>query len=501
MARTLKISPVNRVEGDLEVRVDIEEGKVTEAWASGVMFRGFEALLKGRDSMDGIVLTPRICGICCSAHSTAAANALRFLNGSTMPANAYFGRNIVFGTETVMSHLTHFYALFAPDLTNEAYAFHTLHDELVKRFTPFQGTSYQKVLKERKRFLEIIGLFAGKWPNHLSFQPGGMTCTLGQSEIIRAQGVLADFQGYIEETILGTSIERWLDEIDSLEKLEEWAGQKNKNPRDLALFIQVAQDIGLYSMGKGPEKFLSFGAYEMPDQTFWLPSGFYDGRQILAFDQDKITEDSKNSWFIGSEKPQHPFDGTTKPEMDKPDAYSWIKAPRYDNQAVEVGPLARQIINQEPLVIDLFNKLGAHVFTRTIARWHEAMKTLKELKHWLDAINIKKPFYKVTKPVDSGSGAGLVEAARGCLGHWLVVENNKIKKYQVITPTTWNASPRDGHNTPGAMESALAGLSVNDEKNPVEISHVIRSFDPCLVCSVHTIRNGKKSTSFTLRTY
>lgn len=142
--------------------------------------------------------------------------------------------------------------------------------------------------------------------------------------------------------------------------------------------------------------------------------------------------------------------------------------------------------------MNMFDKLGANVFTRVIARIHEAMILLKELYQWLNEINLKEPFYKSSQTVESGEGIGLTEAARGCLGHWIVIEEGKIKRYQVITPTAWNASPRDSNDVPGAIETALTGLPVKDEKNPVEIYHVIRSFDPCLVCSVHMLGGGKK---------
>jgi hydrogenase large subunit len=495
--KTVTISPVNRVEGDLEISVDIEDNRIVNAYASGVMFRGFETILKGRDPMDAIVFTPRICGICCSAHSTTAANALRSAFSAEIPPNGFRGRNIVFGTETVMSHLTHFYALFGADLVNEAYKSRPFYEELVKRFTPFKGSSYHKLIRARKDLLQIIGLFVGKWPNHLGFHPGGMTCTLSYSEIARAKGVLIEFKEFVEEVLLGCALDRWLG-IRSLEELERWAGEAPQKDRDLALFITLAPEIGLHSIGKGPEKFLSFGAYELSENVFWIKNGFYDGQQVLPFDQSKIAEDIKYSWFIGYEGQRHPLEGMTEPDIEKEDAYSWIKSPRYEGHVVEVGPLARMVIHNEPLIMDMFKKLGANVFTRVIARIHEAIKTLKEIDIWLDEINLKEPFYKPSKEVDVAQGIGLTEAARGCLGHWVVIEDKKIKRYQVITPTAWNASPRDANGNPGAIESALIGLPIKDEDNPVEIGHVIRSFDPCLVCSVHTFHGDKKISSFKL---
>lgn len=491
MIKTLAIGPINRVEGDLEISIDIDNGRVISAYTSGVMFRGFEKILQGRDPLDALVFTPRICGICCSAHSTAASNALRTAFSAEMPSNSYIGRNIVFATETLMSHIVHFYALFGADLVNEAYSSHPMYEELKKRFTPFKGTSYQEVIKAYRKILQIVGFFIGKWPNHLAFHPGGMTCSISYSEIQRSIGILMEFQEFVEKTVLGCLLERWL-EIKTFEDLEMWAEEPPQKQSDVALFVRLAPELGLHSIGKGPGKFLSCGAYELSKDNFWIRGGFYDGKEFHPFEQGKIEEHIKYSWFGGYGGGRHPLSGITETDINKENAYSWIKSPRYDGQVVEVGPLARMVVSQEPFIMNIFNKLGSNVFTRVIARIHEAMRILKELYVWLNGIDLKEPFYKSSEAVESGEGIGLTEAARGCLGHWISIEEGKIKRYQVITPTAWNASPRDSSDIPGPIETALMGLPIKDEQNPVEISHVIRSFDPCLVCSVHMLSGGKK---------
>ena len=134
MSKKINLSPFNRVEGDLEITAEVKDGKVQNARSKGVMFRGFEILLKGRDPMDAIRSTPRICGICGASHGVASSTAIRNAWKSQMPENAYRVRNIVLAIENLMGHIVHFYVLFAPDLTNKKYSMHPGFQELESAF-------------------------------------------------------------------------------------------------------------------------------------------------------------------------------------------------------------------------------------------------------------------------------------------------------------------------------------------------------------------------------
>ncbi len=128
------------------------------------------------------------------------------------------------------------------------------------------------------------------------------------------------------------------------------------------------------------------------------------------------------------------------------------------------------------------------MFLRAFTRLHEAVRLVRELGAWLLKIDPRGPFYIRPKVPPEVAGMGLIEAARGSLGHWVSISSGRITSYQVITPTAWNLSPKDSFDQHGPCEMALNGISIEDESNPVEIGHVIRSFDPCLVCTVHTIK-------------
>lgn len=483
MTTRLTIDPFNRLEGDLRVELSLAEGRIAEARAAGVMFRGFERILPGRDPMDAVVITPRICGICSASHGVAAAKALSAALGTGMPANAFFMRNLILACEVVMSHLSHFYMLFAPDLANPAYEGRGFYPETAERFAPLAGTSVVRAVKARQSMLEIMGLVAGKWPNTLAMHPAGSTATLNLSTLTRAVGILQEFRDFLERHFLGCPLDLWLD-LDSYGKLEQWLREPRHRAGDLGLLLRAGLEAGFDRIGEGPGRFLSAGAYDLPDGRHWLPGGVHDG-QLRPFDQEKIREHIAASFYRDAVEARHPLQGVTNPCLDKQGAYSWAKAPRYDGKTMEVGPLARLIVASDPLVTDLRREVGVNVLTRMLARQQEMLRLVRQMGGWLECVRPDEPFYAAATTRWRDEGIGFTEAARGTLGHWIRIAAGAIDSYQVITPSAWNLSPRDGHGMPGPVEEALAGLKVADPANPVEVNHVIRSFDPCMSCTVH----------------
>ena len=161
---------------------------------------------------------------------------------------------------------------------------------------------------------------------------------------------------------------------------------------------------------------------------------------------------------------------------------------------MEVGALARQVVNGHPLIRDLVSQNGSNVRDRVIARLLEIALVVPVMEDWAKELTPKDPFCLHAKIPDEVEGFGMIEAARGSLGHWLKVKNGRILNYQIIAPTTWNFSPRDADGVPGVLEQALINTPLlgdrngdrnKDEKMPVEVQHIVRSFDPCMVCTVH----------------
>lgn len=483
MPTLIAIDPFNRIEGDLRIEIEIEDNTVLSAKCSGIMFRGFERIMPGRSPMDALVITPRICGICSGSHGVAAAKALAQAQGAEMPENGFYMKNLILGIEVVMSHLSHFYLLFAPDLASRRYKNLSAYDAVNQRFTAMSGSSVVLALKARQSALEIMGLVGGKWPNSLAIHPTGTTSTMNLSTLTRAIGILKEFQDFMEKRFLGSPVNEWLD-IDSFDKLLQWQKNGAHGDSDLGLFLKICLEAGLDRIGKGPNRYISYGAYDLPDGSSWLPAGYFDGR-VQSFDQTLIKEHIGASFFRDAVEARHPLEGVTTPLADKSGAYSWAKAPRYNGKTIEVGPLARMIIADDPLLTDMMRQMDSSVMTRMFARLREMCRLTKEMSRWLENIKPDEDFYTIPSSRFTSNGIGLTEAARGSLGHWMKISSNLIDNYQVLTPSAWNMSPRDENGQPGPVEQALAGIHVADANDPVEVNHIVRSFDPCMSCTVH----------------
>jgi len=483
MATLIAIDPFNRIEGDLRIEIEVEDNAVISAKSSGIMFRGFERIMAGRSPMDALVITPRICGICSGSHGVAAAKALAQAQGAEMPENGFYMKNLILGIEVVMSHLSHFYLLFAPDLTSPRYKDIGVSQAVNQRFTAMRGSSVVLALKARQSALEIMGLVGGKWPNSLAIHPTGTTSTMNLSTLTRAIGILKEFHDFLEKRFLGCPLSQWLD-VDSFDKLLKWQENDAHNESDMGLFLTMCLEAGLDRIGKGPNRYMSYGAYDLPNGSTWLPAGYFDNR-VQLFDQTLIKEHIGSSYFRDAVEARHPLEGVTAPLADKSGAYSWAKAPRYDGNTVEVGPLARMIIANDPLLTDMMHQINSSVMTRMLARLREMCRLTKEMSVWLEKINPAEPFYALPSSRFTANGIGLTEAARGSLGHWMKISSNLIDNYQVVTPSAWNMSPRDENGQPGPVEQSLTGTHVADSSDPVEVNHIIRSFDPCMSCTVH----------------
>ncbi len=524
----LHVSPLGRVEGDLDVRVTIQDGVVTSAWTEASMFRGFEIILKGKDPQAGLIVTPRICGICGGSHLYKSAYALDVAWQTEMPANATLVRNIAQAVETLQSIPKYFYALFAVDLVNKKYSSSPLYEEAVRRFAPYVGEHYQKGVILSNKPVEIYAIFGGQWPHSSFMVPGGVMCAPTLSDVTRSLAILEFWKNeWLEKIWLGGSVDRWL-ENRTWDDVMAWVNENESHYNsDCGFFIRYCQDVGLDDYGKGVGNYLATGTYFDPD-LYARPtiedrsaalinrSGIYAEGDFFDFDQARVREDVAHSFYEGS-TPRHPFEGVTLP-IDpalgkKQDKYSWAKSPRYDVPGkgyvpLEVGPLARRVVaggpgagshqDYDPLFVDVIDSIGPSIMVRQLARMHEAPKYYQWVKQWLGQLDLQGSFYKKPTELADGRGFGGTEAARGALCDWIVLEDGKIANYQVITPTAWNIGPRDGAGVLGPMETAMVGSPIIDPTDPIELGHVARSFDSCLVCTVHAYdgKSGRELSRF-----
>lgn len=479
----LLVGPFNRVEGDLEVRLDIADGVVTAAHANSPLYRGFEAILKGRPAADALVVAPRICGICSVSQSIAAAAALRDAAGVAPAANGRLAANIAHAAENVADHLTHFYVFFMPDFARDAYRGRPWFDDVAQRFRAQTGTAAAEWLPQRQRLLHVMGILAGKWPHSIAFQPGGTTKAVDKGEKVRLLSIVRDLRRFLEDVVFGGALEAVLALGDG-GALSAWGGERAD--KDFGRFLAVAEDCGLSALGRTAVPLMSQGAYPGDDGPL-LAAGVFDpvSAEVTAVDGAAIAEDLTSTWMRGAT--DHPAAADAVVDADKDGAYTWCKAPRLKGRPVEVGALARQVVDGASFARELVAATGGgNVEARIVARLIETARLVLAMESWIAALRPGEPFCVDARVPGEGRGVGLVEAARGSLGHWLTVEGGRILRYQIIAPTTWNFSPRDGAGVPGPLEQALVGAPVRDgEADPISVQHIVRSFDPCMVCTVH----------------
>ncbi|MDR0767449.1 MAG: nickel-dependent hydrogenase large subunit [Methanosarcinales archaeon] len=443
-----------------------------------------------------------------------------------------------------------------------------LWKELLGRFAPISyrmngqdipaGTSYLGAITEKKRLHEAITLFAGRMPHPASIAPGGVTCTPDLGEITKAAALYLKVMEFVQNYTLGVPLNTWIENTaqarspqaavkfvtDHLASIVDRSTGNNFSRengwKDVELFAAFGSElVGEKILGLPASlKLDKLGGYSDPSKICFLSYGaFYDstkdgynpsspaGERFMTsgvvrasnmryenLDASKITESVARA-FYEDEAPKHPYEGTTVPiadadkinfEAPQTEKYTWLKAPRYDGNAAEVGPLARMLVAQDPLITGLaqaFAENGmspANVYTRMLARMHEVAVIAHKITDFLDDIDPAKRF---AEPLDmragrNSRGAGLWEAPRGALGHWITTNRSgKIQNFQAVVPSTWNLGPRDENGIPCPVEQALVGNAVSgcdniggaDFTNPVAIFHVGRSYDPCMACAVHTI--------------
>ncbi|MEJ1342269.1 MAG: nickel-dependent hydrogenase large subunit [Candidatus Sedimenticola sp. (ex Thyasira tokunagai)] len=478
------VGPFNRVEGDLEMQLEISDGEVKNAWVVSPMYRGFEQILQGKEPRDALVYTPRICGICSVSQSVASARAIADAQKLPMPANGTLSHNLLLANENAADHLTHFYLFFMPDFVNDVYAKEPWYGAAAQRFQAIKGSAIRELLPARAEFMHLMGLLAGKWPHSLAIQPGGSSRPIEVQEKARIQAILYSFRQFLESTLFGDSLERIV-ALDSSAALESWTTEGTAQSSDFRHFLHISAALGLERLGRAADRFMSYGAYRDHKGEPLFAEGSWDGG-LGEVDHQQITEDLSHSWMRHQAEPKHPYEGITLPDAEAEGGYSWCKAPRMAGEVMEVGALARQQVAGHPLIRDLVQQSGGNVRNRVIARLLEVARLVIAMEQWSRELTPKEPFcYNAPMPKDA-VGCGLVEAARGGLGHWIKIKKGRILNYQIIAPTTWNFSPRDAGGTPGALEQALVGATVREgEVDPVSVQHIVRSFDPCMVCTVH----------------
>ncbi len=458
------IDPVTRIEGHLKVDVAIDTvggvPQVTDVRTIGTLFRGFEKILEGRDPRDAPIITSRICGVCPTSHAQAAVLALDNAAGMTVPGPGRILRNLVHGACFLESHILHFYLLSLPDyIHGPGMPPWTPGFEMDRRVDKASASvllaHYLEAIAMRRRCHEIGAIFGGKLPHSPAYIAGGFTAIPWQPSLYAFRAGLNEILAFIET--------RYLPDVELLSTLYS----------------------EYFFVGRGYGNLLSYGAFELDNAgttKLFQPGRVVNGAgAVQAMNASAITEDVTHAWYKDADNNLNPAVGDTNPEYPKAGGYSWLKAPRYGGVPYECGPLARMWVNGE-------YTNGVSVMDRIRARAYEAQKLAREMRTWLDTLMAGDVTVAQDWPApQSATATGLTEAPRGALGHWVKIENGVLSKYQVITPTCWTISPRDGDGQLGPLEQALIGTPVANASHPVEVLRVIHSVDPCLDCATHVM--------------
>jgi Ni,Fe-hydrogenase I large subunit len=353
---------------------------------------------------------------------------------------------------------------------------------------------YLDALAISKVGAQMMAIFGGKNPHPQSLVVGGVTSV---SDMLDAERLgqfifrLKEMSNFVETAYLP----------------------------DVLLAATYYKDEGLKGIGGGVKNYMSYGGFPLDDDwhNLLFPRGIVVGRDLAKpqkLDEAKITEEVTHAWYKGTE-PQHPYKGTTEPNYTGYDKngnlkgnekYTWCKAPRYDQQPFEVGPLARFVVGyaqgykpMKDLVDGLLKKTGLpptvlfSTLGRTAARALETKLVADRTEGWVNELvaNIKngdtRSWTRCDVPGKPAQGRGMTEPPRGALGHWVRIENKVISNYQAVVPSTWNCSPRDKSGQRGPYEESLIGTKLAKVDQPLEIIRTIHSFDPCMACAVHII--------------
>ena len=449
------IDPVSRIEGHLKVQIEVNQGQITDALVSGTLFRGFENILLGRSPDDAPYITQRVCGVCPISHGQAAVLALENTSSWLPSTNGRILRNLVLGANYIQSHLLHFYVLCLVDFVAgpQTSPWASAWDVDMRPGLDGVMDNFTLGIEARRQAHEMGAIFGGKLPHAASYAAGGLTPSITSDKIDRFRNYLTTLSSFINNIYLP----------------------------DVQAVADVYDDY--LTIGAGPENLLAFGVFEQADQSKLFQAGYLEKGAITpstAFDSNDITENVTSSWYENS-PPLSPANGVTTALYPKEDAYSWLKAPRLFNNSCEVGPLARMKISGE------YNGTIS-CMDRHLARAHEAALVAEAMDSWLGELSNGSAFDE-SYSQSSGFGQGWTEAPRGALGHWLNIDSQgQLDHYQIITPTCWNASPKDGRGQNGPLEQALIGTPIQDENQPIEALRIIHSFDPCLACAVHVLR-------------
>lgn len=555
MAR-ITLDPITRIEGHLRVDVEVNGGTVSNAWSSAQMWRGIETILQGRPPEDAWIYAQRFCGVCTTVHAISSIRSVENALKVEIPLNAQYIRNIIMAQHSVQDHIVHFYHLSALDWVDVVSALKAdpkKTAQLAQSISNWPGnseTEFKAVQSKLKSFVETgrLGIFASGYWGHpaMKLPPEANLMAVAhylsaldyQRKAAQAIAILGGKNPHIQNMCVGgvaTAINMEnlatinMEKIAALRALmeETRAFVQQVYYPDMLAIASIYKDWFKY--GRGVVNYMAVPelAEDTKNTKFALPGAIINnadlkGARIINTHQDmdlisNIKENVTHAWYEGSGT-LHPWEGETKPnytEFQENGKYSWCKAPMLHDKPVQVGPpaqlFAAYVAGNEKVkklvdascakigvtVNDLHSTMG-RLGARSIRAHLMADYSLEYLDKLVENVAKGDKVYANHTEIPKGEykGVGFHEAPRGTLSHWIVIEKQKIKNYQAVVPSTWNAAPRNSAGAVGPYEASLIGNPVAVADKPLEVLRTIHSFDPCIACAVHTIDpEGKEITN------
>jgi len=460
----ITLSPVTRISGLLSIEAFTGAGNIVrEANCSGEQFRGFELMLKGRKVNDAVYFTQRICGICSMAHGVTAANLVRRIYGVTVSKEVSILQQALLGAEFLQNHIRHFYLLVLPDYLDSQFLTASYSKKMTSRFSPdaqqHLAEHYYLAMDYSAKCHEMLAIYGGKIPHQHGLVAEGITLPPNAGNRLQFLSLLAEVRGFIREIMLP----------------------------DIYLLAETYPDY--LEIGTGAARFISFGLFD-PRFGGHFPAGIIENHTLHPVLPEEIHESIAHAWYRQVDPSQ------VLPAPEKASAYTWVKAPRYNGLSFEGGPLARKAIRAYPQPL-----LKVGTMARLIARAEEADQIAGWIAKWMNDLPEQGKYIQELKTPQQQEAVQINDAPRGPLLHRMTANNEDIASYDIITPTTWNFSPKDETGLRGPVEEALVGTEIVNPEDPVEIGRIVRAFDPCLSCATHLIDlEGKQGVQVEITT-
>ena len=552
MSKRITIDPITRIEGHLRIDVEVDNNAVSNAWASCTMWRGIEKILRGRDPRDAWLFTQRFCGVCTTVHAMASVRSVEDALKLEVPPNAQYIRNLILIAHALHDHIVHFYQLSAldwVDILQIPKADPAATAKLAESLSPWTRNSRNEFKAAQEKVNAVaasgqLGIFTNGYWGHPAMRLSPEVNLLAfthyvqaleyQRKALQVVGMLGAKTPHIQNlTVGGVANAIDLDSpsalgMDRLEQIRLLLEEVSRFINEV-YFIDVCAVAAMYpdwfKIGSGVKNYLAVPDLPLDSKatSYDLPGGYIMNGNIAgvqpfktasdAVFRESVAEDVTHAYYQGN-KPLQPWSGETEPDFtgwNGDNKYSWVKAPRFKGEPMQVGPLAQVLIGYaqgHPLTRKyadlalakvsavagihatpdaLHSTLGRHA-ARAI---RAAMLAELAQKHWqLLVDNVSKGDLSVHNqpvfPSHEIEGVGTHEAPRGTLSHWVVVSDAKIKNYQAVVPSTWNASPRDHAGNHGPYEASLLHTPLARPEEPLEVLRTVHSFDPCMACACHT---------------